>query len=134
MRIERRMDPAPPLHPVLGIAFLNFIFVVLLLIVFFSFFAAPAGFEVRMPVLGTSQGFAEGHVTVRITSENVLYFNNKVVTLNELKRALAKVDGAGTGIDVRVDRRASMGRVADVWEMCKGLGIASVRITASQEN
>jgi biopolymer transport protein ExbD len=135
MTTERSMDPSPPLHPILGIAFLNFIFLFLALIVFFSFFAVPSGFEVRMPVIGGNIP-DEGHVTVRVTSENVLYFNDKVVTLNDLKKALMKLklNASNALVYVRVDRRASMGRVADVWEMCKGLGVARVKVVASQEN
>jgi len=134
MRIDHRMDLSPPLHPVLGVAFLNFIFVVILLIVFFSFFATPSGFMIRMPVFGINEGFEENHITIRVTGENVLYYNDKAVTMNDLKRTLVKINGANTGIYLRVDRRASMGRVADVWELCKGLGIARVKIVASQEN
>ena len=136
----RRMVIAPPLHPVLGLAFVNFIFVIILLIVFFSFFAAPSGFEIRLPVAGDpalggagANAFDESHATVRITSENVLYFNDKVLTINELKRALLKINTVNKVIYLRVDRRASVGRVADVWDLCKGLAIARVKIVASQE-
>ena len=132
MRFERRMDVSAPLHPVLGIAFLNFIFLFLLLVVFFSFFAVPSGFELRMPVSGS--GIDENHAVVRITGENVLYFNGRVVTINDLKRALVKVNKANTVIYLRSDRRAAMGRVADVWDLCKGLGSARVKIVATQDN
>ena len=131
---KHRVDLAPALHPVLGVAFLNFIFVFLLLVIFFSFFASPSGFEVRMPVSSAGHGLEENHVTVRITGENVLYFDDRVVTINDLKRAFRKINAANTVIYVRVDRRASMGRVADVWDLCKGLGLARVNVVASQDN
>ncbi|MBI4309585.1 MAG: biopolymer transporter ExbD [Candidatus Omnitrophica bacterium] len=136
MNIKRHMEIAPPLHPVVGIAFLNFIFVVFLLVIFFSFFAVPSGFELRLPRLGPVGGlnaFDEPYVTVRITSENVLYFNDKVVTINELKRALFKIKAVNKLLYLRVDRRASAGRMADVWDLCKGLEIARVKIVASEE-
>ena len=133
MTPEHRMEIAPSLHPVLGLAFVNFIFVIILLIIFFSFFAAPSGFEIRLPAAGDSSALDESHATVRITSENVLYFNDKVMTINELKRALFKINTANKVIYLRVDRRASVGRVADVWDLCKGLAIARVKMVASQE-
>ena len=122
-----RMEIHPPLHPVLGVAFINFIFVLILFIVFASFFAAPAGVEVRMPVAGAVEGGGSG-VTVLITSENVLYFNSKVTTINDLKRELARLNKAGAVIYLNIDRKASMGRVSDVWELCNGLGAAKVKI------
>ncbi len=134
MKSEQRMDLAPVLHPVLGIAFLNFFFLILVLIVFFSFFATPSGFEIRLPAFSNS-GFEENHFTVQVTAENILFFNGKVVTINDLKRALLKVPhAANTVIYVRVDRRASMGRVTDVWDLCKGLGIARIKIVPSSSD
>lgn len=132
MSAERQMALGVPVQPMLGLAFINFVLVVLLMIVFFSFFAAPSGIEIRLPA-------EEGHTAeesragIRITSENVLFFNGKVVTFNELKRALAKIHLANTVVYIQVDRRASMGRVADVWDLCKGLGAARIKIAASQD-
>lgn len=67
--------------------------------------------------------------TIRISAENVLFLNDKVVTLNDLKRALLKANITGNTIYVQADNRASMARVADIWEMCKGLGIAQVKVS-----
>lgn len=129
MSISRQLQPAPPLEPILGIAFLNFIFVFIVLLVFFSFFAVPSTFDIRVPS-ATDNTLEENHATIRITSENVLYLNDRVVTLNDLKKALRKFDGRGMVVYVRVDRRASSGRAADVLDLCKGAGIALVKMVA----
>ena len=135
MTSHRRMGLAPSFHPVVATAFLNFIFLILVMVVFFSFFATPSGFEIRLPGVANS-GMFEKQFTVRITAENVLFFNEKVVTINDLKRALFKIaNTANTVVYLQVDRRSSMGRVVDVWDLCKGLGIAQVKIIpASPEN
>ncbi len=125
------MDLAPPLQPMLGIAFVNFVFVIISLLVCFSFFATPSAFEVRLPA-EERPGVEESHVSIRITAENVLYFNGKVVTLNDLKRGLVKINPRSTVIYIQVDRRASMGRTVDVWDLCKGLGLAEIKIISSQ--
>ncbi len=129
--MKERALAMPPLHPMLAMAFVNFILVLFLLVAFFSFFATPSGYEVRMPILGASSVYGENHSVIRITSENVLYFDEKVVTMSELKKILAKTNGLSTDIYLRIDRRASSGRVADVWELCKGLGVARVKIVVS---
>lgn len=131
MNSKQGMDLAPPLHPMLGIAFVNFLLVIFLLIVHFSFFATPSGFEVRLPAQERSA--AENHATIRITAENVLYFNGKVLTFNDLKKELLKINSTARLLYVQVDRRASMGRATDVWELCKGLGFGQIKIVASQE-
>ena len=126
---DDRVPLAPALHPVLGIAFINFIFLIILMIVFSSFFAAPSGFEIKMPALMPAQE-EENHIAIQVTGENVLYLNGKVVTMNELKRMLLKTNVINPLIYIQVDRRASMGRVVDVWDLCRGLGMARIKITA----
>lgn len=115
--------------PIMVIAFLNFILLIVLLLVFYSFFASPSGYEIRMPSMAKQSLEAGNILTVRINAENVLFLNDKVVTLNDLKRGLLKSSSANRTIYVQVDSRASMARVADVWEMCKGLGVAQVKVS-----
>lgn len=133
MMRDRSISLSPPLHPFLGVAFLNFFFLFLLMIIFFSFFATPSGFEIKIPNV-TRDGLEENHATIRVTSENVLYLNDKVVTINELKRALPKIGSTNAVIYLRADRRASMGRISDVWDLCRGLGTAKIKVVALQDN
>ena len=122
----------PSLHPVVVLALVNFCLLAVVMAGFYSFFVNPAGIEVRMPRLlsGTAE---ENRSTVDITAENVLYFNGKVVTLNDLKKVLAGQRYASSVIFVRADRRASLGRVADVLDLCRGLNAGRVHIIAARE-
>ena len=131
MSVDQRMSLMPKLEPAIGIAFINFLLMLIILLVFFSFFATPSGYEIRMPSPMSDNGLEENHLTIKITGENVLYFNDKVVTINDLKRALLKMATVGTVIYLHVDRRSSMGRMSDVLDLCKGLGIAKVKIVGS---
>jgi biopolymer transport protein ExbD len=117
------------LSPILIIAFLNILFLFLLMIVFYSFFATPVGYEIRMPSVTTRSMDTSGSLSIRINAENVLYLNEKVVTLNDLKKRMIKINVQDKTIYVQVDTRASMARVADVWEICKGLGAAQVSLS-----
>ena len=123
----------PFLHPALAVAFINFFLLIMVMGGFYSFFASPAGIEVRMPrfLPGATE---EQHATVDITAENVLYFNSKVVTLNDLKKVLGGQARTAQVIFIRADRRASLGRVADVWDLCRGLNAGRVHIIAAREN
>ena len=122
----------PSLHPVIVLALVNFCLLAVVMAGFYSFFANPSGIEVRMPRLlsGTAE---ENRSTVDITAENVLYLDGKVVTLNDLKKVLAGQRYAPGVIFVRADRRASLGRVADVLYLCRGLNAGRVHIVAARE-
>lgn len=99
------------------------------MIVFYSFFATPVGYEIRMPSLTTRSADTSGSLSIRINAENVLYLNEKVVTLNDLKKKMIKINVQDKTIYVQVDVRASIARVVDVWEICKGLGAAQVSLS-----
>jgi biopolymer transport protein ExbD len=68
-------------------------------------------------------------IGITVTSENVIYIDNRVVTLNELRRFLAQGDFHRDILMVKADPRASMGRVADILDLCRGLSGASVNVS-----
>ncbi len=129
MKVRSSLNDQTVFAPVLVIAFFNFMFLFIVLIIFYSFFAVPAGYEIRMPIMATRNLETGQVITIRVSAENVLFLNDKVVTFNDLKRALLKINIANNTIYVQVDSRASMARVGDIWEMCKGLGIAQVKVS-----
>jgi biopolymer transport protein ExbD len=132
MKLDYLNPPVMPLHPVLIVAGMSLFLVIFSILIFCSSFAKPAGFEIRMPLAGSSEGI-QSDQTIIITAENVLYFNNKVVTLNELKKSLGRIGYKNQNIFIHVDLRSSMGRVMDVWELCRALGSSQVHIM-SKEN
>lgn len=115
--------------PILTIASFNFILLMVMLLVYYSFFATPAGYEIRMPTIAVRGVISEAAATIRISAENVLFLNDKVVTLNDLKRYLLRAGVVNGTIYVQADTRASLARVADIWEICKGLGIVQVKVS-----
>lgn len=125
-------DILTPFHPVLCLAAMNLLLLIILFLVVCSNFAKPAGFEVRMPLLSQASGVLADQNIV-ITAENVLFLNDKVVTISELKKVLLKADPKKQNVLIRIDRRASMGRVIDVWDLCKALGSARVHMVASED-
>jgi biopolymer transport protein ExbD len=129
-------DPNPPsipLHPVLIFGGMTLFLLILLMLIFCSTFSKPAGFEIRIPRTLESDGL-QGDQTITITAENVLFFNGKVVTINELKKDLTRINFKNQNIIIRMDRHSSMGRVIDVWDLCRAVGGSHVHMVASQEN
>ncbi len=58
----------------------------------------------------------------------------KVDFLARLKKELVKIDFKHQNIFIRMDRRSSMGRVMDVWDLCRALSGAQVRMIAAAED
>ena len=118
------------IHPFLGVAFLDFVLLVVLLVMSVTIFASPAGVDVKFP-LEAKEATAQSAALINITSENVIYFNGKVVTINDLRRLLSSANLYKREVVVKADRRAAMGRVGDVLDLCRGIPGVRVNVSAS---
>jgi biopolymer transport protein ExbD len=119
------------IHPALAIAFMDFILLIILLIMTATVFAKPSGVEIRFPWQSNGRVREAPAAVIDITSENVIYLNNKVVTLNELRTFLAQSDLRNALIYIKADRRSSMGRVTDVFDLCRGISGARINVSSS---
>ncbi len=131
MSLSHLRMPGNIIHPVVGVVFINFILVVILLVMSVTVLATPAGIDLKFPSASVG-GREEGAVDIKVTSEDVIYFNGKVVTLNELRRVLSSFNYQNKLMMIKVDRRASMGRITDIWDFCRG--IPGVRVNVSTSN
>lgn len=110
--------------------------VIFLLLIFFmlsSSFTFQSGIHVKLPKAVTSDVIKEENFTISITSENIIYFNGKVTSLIDLKQRLQSADQKDIPVMIRADRRSSMGRIVDVWDLCRELGIQKINIATNTE-
>ena len=132
MSLERFKVKGNIIHPLLAICFINFILTVVVLIMSTTIFARPSG--VQMEFSSFRDGMqapplAGQGVVIMITGENVIYIDGRVVTLNELRRFLAQGHFFKEALMIKVDARASMGRVADILDLCRGISGVSVNVS-----
>lgn len=84
---------------------------------------------VNLSKIMTSDRAARNNVFIIVTGENILYYDNKVCTLDELKKVFFALNRKSSVL-IKVDRRASVGRVIDLWDMLRNLGIERVDVAA----
>ena len=110
--------------------------VVFQLLIFFmlsSSFTFQSGIKVRLPKVVTSDVIRQENFIITISSENIIFLNDKVMTLNELEAFLEVKKSLDRTFLIKSDRRASVGRVVDIWDLCRKLGIEKVNIATDQE-
>jgi biopolymer transport protein ExbD len=112
---------------------INVLFLLLIFITLSSVLAGPASIDVRFPKAMTSDVIREENVVIAVTGENVIYMDNKIVALKDLKAQMSRLTKKDTVL-IKADRRASMGRIVDVWNLCRALGIERVNIATNQEH
>jgi len=111
--------------------------VIFLLLIFFmlsSSFTFESGINVKLPKAVTSDVIKEENFIITITGEDVIYLNDKITTIKDLKKILEGAKDKTRPILIKADRRASVGRIVDVWDLCRNLGIEKVNIATNQEN
>ncbi len=112
------VDPVP---------LLNVIFLVCMFYMLSSYFTRPFPINVKLPGAVTSD-IVLGKLTIIITSENIIYLNNKVTTLRELREQLSCPENIQRAVFIKADRRASIGRIAEVWDLGRSLGIKRIDV------
>ena len=130
MILERFKVNMNIIHPILAVSFINFVLMVVILVMSTTIFARPSGVQMDFPSFKEGGNSSGNSIDIMVTSENVIYIDNRVVTLNELRHFLAQGNfRGGVVLMVKVDTRASMGRVADVLNLCRGISGVSVNVS-----
>lgn len=112
---------------------IDVIFQLLIFFMLSSSFTFQSGINVKLPKAVTSDVIQEENYIITITSENVIYLNGVIITLKELTRELDKSKTKTRPILIKADRRASVGRIVDVWDICRNLGIERINIATNQK-
>lgn len=111
---------------------IDVIFQLLIFFMLSSSFTFQSSINVKLPKAVTSDVIKEKNVVITITNENIIYFNEKIVSPKELEKELTDAN-KDRPLLIKSDRRASVGRIVDVWDLCRELGIERINIATTQE-
>ena len=112
---------------------IDVIFQLLIFFMLSSSFTFQSGINVKLPKAVTSDIIKDDSYTITITSENVIYLNGKIISMDELRSRVAKTANKDTPIMIKADRRSSMGRIVDVWDLCREHGIEKINIATNRD-
>jgi biopolymer transport protein ExbD len=132
MRFKRHMELEHGLNQIDITPLIDMVFQLLIFFMLTSSFVIQPGIKVNLPKAVTSEVVKYENIELVISAENVTYFNGSVVTNTELKNLLAQVSKRKQAILIKADKRASLGRVVEIWDTCRDLGIAQINIATNQ--
>jgi biopolymer transport protein ExbD len=133
MHFKRRYKFQGGLEQIDIVPFMNIVFLIVLFFVVTTLLASESGIHVRLPKAVTSDVLREGNIVIAITSENVIYLNGHITTIKELTESLQSLP-KDRSILIKADRRSSVGRIVDVWNLSRSLGIEQVNIATNQSH
>ncbi len=131
MRFQRHIKLEEGLKSIHLVPFLNIFFLLLTFFVVTTSLTLPSSIDVKLPKAVTSDVLKEKNLIITVTSENIVYLNGKLVTLKELKKNLQAAAHPRLSILIKADRRASVGRIVDVWDVCRHLGIEDIHMATN---
>lgn len=112
---------------------IDIVFQLLIFFMLTSSFILQPGIKINLPKAVTSDVIEEKNIIIVISGEDVIYVDNSIFTFKELKSYLAKISLSSKAILIKSDKRASMGRIVEVWDLCRELGINQVNIATDQQ-
>lgn len=112
---------------------IDIVFQLLIFFMLTSSFIFQPGIKVNLPKAVTSEVIHEKNLIILITASNYIYLNDRIITMSELASRLRIAAKENKPLLIKADRRASLGKVVEVWDLCRDEGISQINIATSQE-
>jgi len=133
MRFKRHMELEHGLKQIDIAPLIDMVFQLLIFFMLTSNFVMQPGIKVNLPKAVTSELIKEEALEVSVSAENIVYLNGRVSTIGELKTAIRGVAKKSPSILIKADRRASLGRVVEIWDICREAGVSKINIATDQD-
>jgi len=130
MRFKKRLNIEKglvDLTPLINVFFLLFIF-----FLFTSSFIFQPGIKVNLPKAVTSEVIQEDAVVMIITRDDKIYLNDRQISQDELLSNLRIIAKEKASLLIKADRNASLGRIVEIWDMCRNEGVSQVNIATGK--
>lgn len=110
--------------------------VIFLLLIFFmltSSFIFQPGIKINLPKALTSEVIQKENLIIIITNEGSLYINERLIDDEELASRVKIAAKESKPILIKADRKASLGKVVEIWDLCRTEGVQKINIATTQK-
>ncbi len=108
--------------------------IVFLLLIFFmltSNFIFQPGIKVKLPKAITSEVISSENLVITVSGQDLLFLNESPITINDLVTHLKQAADEKKSLLLKADTSASLGRVVEIWDLCRELGIPQINIATN---
>ncbi len=107
---------------------INVIFLLLIFLMLAPVFVSQPGIGINLPRAVTSEAVKYDNTQIVVSVENLIYLNGSIVTLNELKNSIGQMAKRNLAVLIKADRRANLGKIVEIWDLCRDMGIRQLSI------
>jgi len=104
------------------------VFNLLLFFMLTSSYIIQPGIRINLPKALTSETIHDTSLVVTVTQGNLMMLNENAVTLEDLAVQFEKAAKDNVPLLIRADRNASLGKVVEIWDLCRDVGLTKVNI------
>lgn len=133
MRFKGRMELEHGLKQIDIAPLIDIVFQLLIFFMLTSSFIMQPGIKINLPKAVTSDVVKQDNIEIIVSSESIIYLNGKIVNMGELKALFKQVAKRGQTILIKADKRSSLGRVVEIWDLARDMGISQINIATNQE-
>ncbi len=92
----------------------------------------PTGIPLQLPGAITAEALGDSAVIVTITEHELVYLNGQLTTWDELPGRLGPLLGRGGQVLIKADHDVSMGRMTQLWDLCRKAGASRVALATTR--
>jgi biopolymer transport protein ExbD len=110
--------------------------VVFLLLIFFmltSNFVVQPGIKVSLPKAISSEVIRSENLVVTLTGQDLIFLNEEPITVQELIPRIRQAAQDNKTVLLKADTGASLGRVVEIWDLCRESGIPQINIATNEK-
>ncbi len=131
MNPQSRLKIATTLFPITFAPLLSLFCLLLMFLIVTPHYIFPTVVGVKLPKTITSDIVPENTTTIAVTSEDLIYFENKILSDKELKEMLQAPALKKHSILIKADGRSSLARSFSIWTLCRELGLEKINIATT---
>jgi biopolymer transport protein ExbD len=109
--------------------------VIFLLLIFFmltSSFILQPGIRVDLPKAVTSEVLQKDLLVITVTADNLVYVDERIAEKDEISSRVNLAAKGQMPILIRADKDADIGKVIEIWDLCRKMDIKQVNIATTQ--
>ena len=110
--------------------------VVFQLLIFFmltSNFILQPGIKVSLPKAISSEVIRSENFIVTLTGQDLLFLNDSPITVQDLVPKIRQAAQESKTVLLKADSSASLGRVVEIWDLCRESGVPQINIATNQK-
>ena len=133
MRLRRKIKAESGLGQFDIAPLIDVVFILLIFFMLTSNFMVQPGIRIDLPRAVTSKSIISDKINVFVSSEDIVYLNGKIVTIRQLEDVLTREKESIKSVFIRSDKNASLGRIVEIWDICKRIELTHVNIATIEQ-